>query len=259
VDTQPFPVNTIDIACKKTLIRPKMANKGKSKYIIIGNPRMSNISQKEIARKASDDKAKNSRGIGGQTQLMSQARQLGLSITDGLAHTCGRFGTQTDGPTNSARQSAYGQRRQPPHKALKGKETQCQSTYGRLIKADPTFDQLLCKNTSKKTVLHGRSTKKLRSPAKTKRVNKTARKATQQASPIHPMRLGYFPPVYSSSVYYHVQTWNGTMMNPWYMYSPFVYPDRGHLHSIPFDPLIKWSWPRKMQSETTFIHWCFIE
>jgi hypothetical protein len=69
--------------------------------------------------------------------------------------------------------------------------------------------------------------KKPWSPAKTKRVNKMARKATQQASPIHPMRPGYFPPVYSSSVYYPVQTWNGTIMNPWYMYSPFVYPDWG--------------------------------
>jgi hypothetical protein len=48
-------------------------------------------------------------------------------------------------------------------------------------------------------------------------------------------------------------------MNPWYMYSPFVYSDWGALHSIPFDLLIKWSWPRKIQSETAFIHWCFIE
>lgn len=259
MDTQPFPVNTIDIACKKILVQPKTTDKGKSKDIIIGNPRMSNISQKEIARKASDDKAKKFGGTGGQAQLMSQARQPGLSITDGLTHTCGRSGAQTDGPANSAGQSTYGQRHQPPHKALKGKEMQWQSTYGRLIKADPTFDQLLSKNTRKKTVLHGRSTKKPRSPTKTKRVNKTALKATQQASPIHPMRPGYFPPVYSSSVYYLVQIWNGMMMNPWYMYSPFVYPDWGHLHSILFDPLIKWPWSRKIQSETAFIHWCFIE
>jgi hypothetical protein len=144
---------------------------------------------------------------------MSQARQPGLSITDGMAPTCGRSGAQTDGSANSARQSAYGQRRQPPHKVLKGKETQRQSTYGRLIKTDSTFDQLLSKNASKKTILHDRSTKKPRSPAKTKRVNKTGRKATQQASHIHPMRPGYFQPVYSLSVYYPVQTWNGTMMN----------------------------------------------
>jgi hypothetical protein len=52
VDTQSFTVNTIDIACKKTLVQPEMADKGKSKDIVIDNPRMSNISQKEIARKA---------------------------------------------------------------------------------------------------------------------------------------------------------------------------------------------------------------
>jgi hypothetical protein len=126
---------------------------------------MSNISQKEIARKAPDDKAKKSGGTGGQAQLMSQARQPGLSITDGLAHTCGRSGAQKDGLANSAGQSAYGQMRQPPHKALKGKETQWQSKYGRLVKADPTFDQLLYKNTSKMTVLRGQITKKPQSPA----------------------------------------------------------------------------------------------
>jgi hypothetical protein len=158
---------------------------------------------------------------------MSQARQPGLSITDGMAPTCGRSGAQTDGSANSAGQSAYGQRRQPPHKVLKGKETQQHSTYGRLIKTDSTFDQLLSKNSSKKTVLRDRSTKKPRSPAKTKRVNKTAQKATQQASHIHPMRPGYFPPVYSSLVYYPIQTWNDTMMNLWYIYSPFVYLDWG--------------------------------
>jgi hypothetical protein len=114
-----------------------------------------------------------------------------------MAPTCEPSDAQTDGSANSAGQSAYGQRHQPPHKALKGKETQQQNTYGRLIKSDSTFDQLLSKNTSKKTVLRDQSTKKPRSPAKTKRINKTARKATQQALPIHPMRPGYFPPVYS--------------------------------------------------------------
>ena len=74
MDTQPFPVNTIDIACKKILVRPEMADKGKSKDIIIGSPRTSNISQNEIVRKAPDNKAKKSGGTKGQAQLMSQAR-----------------------------------------------------------------------------------------------------------------------------------------------------------------------------------------
>jgi hypothetical protein len=100
-------------------------------------------------------------------------------------------------------------------------------THGRLVKAGPTFDQLLAKNASKKTLPCDWSTKKPRSPAKTKRLNKAAQKATQQASHVHPMRPGYFPPVYSSSVYYPVQIWNGTTMKTWHMYSPFVYPDWG--------------------------------
>jgi hypothetical protein len=49
------------------------------------------------------------------------------------------------------------------------------------------------------------------------------------------------------------------MMNPWYMYSTFVYPDWGHLHSISYDPLIKWLWPRKIQSKTAFIYWCLLD
>jgi hypothetical protein len=225
VDTQPFPVNTIELTCKKVLVRPEMADKGKGKGIVIDNPRMSIISQKEIARKASDEKAKKSEDAGGQAQLMNQTHQPSSSIADGPAPTCGRSGAQTNGPAISAGQSTYDQRRRTLHEARK--KMQGQSTYSRLIKVDPTFDQLLSKNTSKMTVPRDRSTKKTRSPAKSKRSNKTAQKATRQASPVHPMRPGYFPPIYSSSVYCPTQMWNGTTMNPWYMYSPFVYPGWG--------------------------------
>jgi hypothetical protein len=127
VDTQPFPVNTIELTCKKVLVRPEMANKGKGKGIIIGNPRMPIISQKEIARKASDEEAKKSEGAGGQAQLMNQTHQHGLSIADGPAPTCGRSGAQTNGPANPVGQSTYDRRHQPLHEARK--ETQGQSTY----------------------------------------------------------------------------------------------------------------------------------
>jgi hypothetical protein len=149
------------------LVRPEMADKGKGRGIVIGDPRMSIISQKEIARKASDGKAKKSEGAGGQAQLIDQTHQPGPSIADGPAPMCGRSDAQTNGPANPAGQSTYDQRRQPLHEARK--ETQGQSTYSRLIKADSTFDQLLSKNASKKTVPRDRSTKKPRSPAKTKR------------------------------------------------------------------------------------------
>jgi hypothetical protein len=158
--------------------------------------------------------------------LRSRAQQPDPSITEDPTLTCGRSGAQTDGPADSARQSAHGQRRQHPHKARK--ETQGQSQHDahvRLVKVGPTFDQLLAKYASKKTVLCDRPTKKPRSPTKTKRPSKTARKTTQQALHVHPIMSGCFPPTYSSSMYCPVQIWNGTMMNSWYMRTPFVYSD----------------------------------
>jgi hypothetical protein len=169
VDTQPFPVNTIDVACEKVLVRPEMADKSKSKDIITDDPRTSNMSQKENARKAMDNKTNKSGSAGGQTQLRSQARQPDLSITDGPTPTCGQSGAHKDGLAGSARQSAHGQRRQRPHKARKEMRGQSEhDAHGRLAKDDPTFDQLLAENASKKTVPYDRSTKKPQSPTKMK-------------------------------------------------------------------------------------------
>jgi hypothetical protein len=97
---------------------------------------------------------------------MNQTHQPGPSIADGPTPMCGQSGAQTNGPANSAGQSTYDQRRQPLYEARK--KTQGQSIYSRLIKVDPTSDQLLSKNASKKTVLRDRSTKKPWSPTKTK-------------------------------------------------------------------------------------------
>jgi hypothetical protein len=80
-----------------------VADKGKGKNIIIGDPRTSNISEEEIARKASDKKTNKSGGAGGQTQLRSRARQPDPGIADGPTPTCGWSGAQTDGPADSAR------------------------------------------------------------------------------------------------------------------------------------------------------------
>jgi hypothetical protein len=63
--TQPFPVNTIEPTSKKVLVRPKMTDKGKGKSIVIGDPRIPNISQGGIARKAPDKKTNKSEGVGG--------------------------------------------------------------------------------------------------------------------------------------------------------------------------------------------------
>jgi hypothetical protein len=150
-----------------------------------------------LPRKASDKKTNKSGGAEGHTQLRSRARQPDPSIADGPTPTCGRSGAHIDGPADSARQSAHGQRRQRPHKARK--ETQGQSqhdAHGRLVKDGPTFDQLLAKYDGKKTVLCDRPTKKPRSPTKTKRPSKTARKTTQHASHILSCQDAFHPPAH---------------------------------------------------------------
>jgi hypothetical protein len=38
VDTQPFPINTIELARKKVLVRSEVTDKGKGKNIVIGDP-----------------------------------------------------------------------------------------------------------------------------------------------------------------------------------------------------------------------------
>jgi hypothetical protein len=73
VDTQPFPVNTIEPTCKRVLVRPEVANKGKDKITIIDDLRTSNISQEGIARKAPDRKTTSSEASGvGSTKLPSK-------------------------------------------------------------------------------------------------------------------------------------------------------------------------------------------
>jgi hypothetical protein len=161
VDTQPFPINTIELANKRVLVRLEVADKGKGKNIVIGDPRTSNISQGGIAQKAPEKKTNKSEGVGGRAQSIGRAKLPDSSIADGPAHARGQSGAHADGLAYSAGQSAHGQRHQPPHKAKKG--TQRQSTYnahGRLVKAGPTFDQLLSKYASKKVVLRDRPPKK---------------------------------------------------------------------------------------------------
>jgi hypothetical protein len=84
-----------------------VADKGKGKNIVISDPRMSNISQGGIARKALDRKTNKSGGAGEQAQP-SRAKIPNSSITDGPAPAHERCDTQIDGPTDSAGQYAHG-------------------------------------------------------------------------------------------------------------------------------------------------------
>jgi hypothetical protein len=155
--TQPFPLNTIEPTCKEVLVQPEVTDKGKGENIVISDPRTSNISQEEIARKAPDKETSKSRGARGQTQLRIQARQPDPSIADGLVLRQTVRLTQPDSPPMARGVSVHtklGKRRQRPH--------------GWLVKAGLTFDQLLAKYAGKKAVLCDRPRKKPRSPTKTK-------------------------------------------------------------------------------------------
>jgi hypothetical protein len=76
VDKQPFPINRIELISKKVLVRAEIADIGRDKSIVIGDPCTSNIAQGGIAQKASDKKTNKFRGTGGQAQFSSQHEPL---------------------------------------------------------------------------------------------------------------------------------------------------------------------------------------
>jgi hypothetical protein len=56
IDRQSFPINTLEMNGKKVLIWLEMADKGKGKNIVIGDPRTTNLSQGMTTQKALDKK-----------------------------------------------------------------------------------------------------------------------------------------------------------------------------------------------------------
>jgi hypothetical protein len=82
VDTQPFHVNIVELARKKVLVWPEVANKGKGKNIFIGDPRTSNGSRGVVAQKALGKKTNKTRGAGGQGRSGSRSKLTVLRITD---------------------------------------------------------------------------------------------------------------------------------------------------------------------------------
>jgi hypothetical protein len=180
VDTEPFSMNMINFDDKKVLVRPSAADKGKGKEIIISDPREADENTKISCRKVVAEKTPDggetlkitiaASNVGGQAQTGSQARPPVLRIADGPAHRRGRSGTPPDGPGGSGGQSsnAQGQRRPRTFKLRRPKigtwKTNTFKASGRLVKAGPTFDQLLSKYVQKAGP-KDRPAKRPRSPA----------------------------------------------------------------------------------------------
>jgi hypothetical protein len=66
VDTQPFPVNIVELESKRVLIQPEVAIKGKGKNIVIGDPCTLNGSWGVDAQKALAKKTNKTRATGGK-------------------------------------------------------------------------------------------------------------------------------------------------------------------------------------------------
>jgi hypothetical protein len=171
-------MNMIDFEGKKVLVRPNAADKGKGKEIVIGNARDADenhkISCRKVVAETTPDGGETLKvtitayGAGGQARTKEQ--EPVLRTPDGPAHRRGRSGTPPDGPENSSGRSGRAQDSQRPRTFKPRRpeigtwKTNTFKAAGRLVKAGPTFDQLLSKYVKKKAGPSDRPAKRPRSP-----------------------------------------------------------------------------------------------
>jgi hypothetical protein len=178
VDTEPFPMNMIDIEGKKVLVRPNIADKGKGKEIVISNAREVDENHKISCRKVVAEKTPDggetlkvtitTSGTGGQAWTKEQ--EPVLRTPDSPTRRRERSGTPPDGPENSSGRSGHAQDSQRPFTFKPRRpeigtwKTNTFKAAGRLVKTGPTFDQLLSKYVKKKVGPSDRPAKQPRSP-----------------------------------------------------------------------------------------------
>jgi hypothetical protein len=171
-------MNMINFEGKKVLVRPNAADKGKGKEIVIGNARDADENHKFSCRKVVTETTPDggetlkvtitAYGAGGQARTKEQ--EPVLRTPDGPAHRRGRSGTPPDGPENSSGRSGRAQDSQRPRTFKPRRpeigtwKTNTFKAAGRLVKAGPTFDQLLSKYVKKKAGPSDRPAKRPRSP-----------------------------------------------------------------------------------------------
>jgi hypothetical protein len=147
VDTEPFPMNMIDFEGKKVLVRPNTADKGKGKETIIGDAKEADEGRKVSCRKVVAKKTPDggetlkvtitASSTRGQAQTGRQMQEPVLRVPDGPAHRRGRSGRAQD----SQRPRTF----KPRRPEIGTWKTNTFKAADRLVKAGPTFDQLLSK------------------------------------------------------------------------------------------------------------------
>jgi hypothetical protein len=181
VDTEPFPMNMIDFEGKKVLVRPNTTDKGKGKETIIGNAKEADGDRKVSCRKVVAEKTPDggetlkvtitTSSTGGQAQTGRQMWEPVLRITDSPPSRHGRSDASPDGPGNSSGRSGHAQDSQRPCTFKPRRleigmwKTNTFKAVGRLVKAGPTFDQLLSKYVKKKVGPSDQPAKRPRYPS----------------------------------------------------------------------------------------------
>lgn len=180
--------------------------------------------------------------------MSSRARLPDSSIMDDSTPTCGRSGAQTDGPANSTGQFARTQGRQPPHKEKRG-------------------------HRGKANITHMVSLSKLALILINCSPNMQARRPFyaigEQRNPSHLLKQNG-PKVNTASTSYSyndvgIPSIHLLIVNILSCSNVERYDDEPMVHAYslclsrlgtpPFYTLlIRWSWPRNMQSEMTFMH-----
>jgi hypothetical protein len=110
----------------------------------------------------------------------------------------------------------------------------------------------------KTAIPHNRPIKQTKSKGQSVRKQKPTKPAQKVAPPgssSHPPPgIAWCFPVYPSPMCCPTHVWGGTTMNQYYWPSPFAYLGWGHHKFLPIDMLIRQTWPKMMQSETTSVH-----
>jgi hypothetical protein len=112
IDSTSVPINTLETMSKKVLVWSCAADKGKVKNIIIGDPRMPNLSRRVVNRKTLDKRKTG--GVGGQARSDTRSRSSALRTPDGPGTKSRQSRTSAYSPTMKIGRSADNQKQQRP-------------------------------------------------------------------------------------------------------------------------------------------------
>jgi hypothetical protein len=180
--------------------------------------------------------------------LSSRARLPDSSITDGPTPTHERSGAQTDGLADSTGQSAHTQGRQPPHKEKRGHRGKANITH--MVSWSKSALILINCSPNMQARRPFYAIGEQRNPSHLLKqnglkVNTASTTYSYNDAGIPSIRL----PIVNILSYSSVERYDDEPMV--HAYSLCL----SRLGTPPFYTLlIRWSWPRKMQSEMTFMH-----